>query len=217
MTCRNHHAVILLPGLWLPAPGMCLLQRRLHRLGYKVYRFDYSAVFSKLETTTRQLQVLVDGIEEQTLHFIGYSLGGLLLYHFFCGQRRDRAGAVILLGSPISGSQIARRTAKLSMGRMLLGHSLQYGLLGDLPTWPRTQPMVMIAGTRGVGIGQSLLRGLARPNDGTVAVIETRSPDVSKHITLAVSHTGLLFSRQVSDRIALELEKAGCPQQPGIY
>lgn len=39
---------------------------------------------------------------------------------------------------------------------------------------------------------------LPRPHDGTVAVRETLLPGLSAHRTLAVSHSGLIFSRAVA-------------------
>jgi len=205
MHARPHSAVVLLPGLCLPGLAMGLLQWRLHQIGYPVYRFGYSAVYSPVANTVRRLHELVDGVRAKTVHFIGFSLGGLLLYHYFQGQPMVGTGSVILLGSPIRGSKNVQRAAAMRSGRALLGYSLEYGLLGNLPQWPPEQSLVMIAGSRGFGVGQYLLGDLAKPNDGTVAVQETRSGEVSRHFELPVSHSGLLFSKRVCNRIVQEL------------
>jgi len=187
---------------------MQLLQHRLRQHGYEVYRLDYSAVFSPVADTIERLQSLVDSINTAAIHFIGFSLGGLLLYYYFQGQQSARIEKTILLGSPIQGSRSAQRAAKLRLGRHVLGYSPEYGLLGDLPGWPVQQPMTMIAGNRGFGLGQCLLGGLPDPNDGTVAVRETQGQEVTRHIVLPVSHTGLLFNQRVSNSIVQELQTA---------
>jgi len=117
-----------------------------------------------------------------------------------------------LLGSPIRGSETARRMATQKPGRLILGHSLEYGLLGDLPAWPMDQPLFMIAGNRGFGLGQCLPGSLPGPNDGTVMVQETQGPEVTQHWVLPVSHSGLLFSQRVCTRIIEALQSIGLSQ-----
>ncbi|MFO1427368.1 MAG: hypothetical protein U1F11_10455 [Steroidobacteraceae bacterium] len=57
----------------------------------------------------------------------------------------------------------------------------------------------MIAGTRPVGLGQFLAR-FREPNDGTVALRETRLPGTTDHLVLPVSHTGMLLSARVAEQ-----------------
>jgi hypothetical protein len=40
------------------------------------------------------------------------------------------------------------------------------------------------------------------PNDGTVAVSETRLPGAKDHLCVAVSHSGLVLSGEVADQVA---------------
>ncbi len=206
MHARRRNAVVLLPGLWLPGLMMGMLQWRLHQAGYSVYRFGYSAVHSPVTDTVQRLHALVDGVGAQTVHFIGFSLGGLLLYHYFQKQHRVNTGVAILLGSPIRGSKSIRKAVNITFARVLLGHSLEYGLLGDLPEWPTGQSLIMIAGNRGIGVSQYLLGGLSSPNDGTVAVQETYSAEVTRHYVLPVSHSGMLFSQLICTKIVQELQ-----------
>ena len=59
----------------------------------------------------------------------------------------------------------------------------------------------MIAGTRGVGLGRLVAPDLPQPNDGAVAVSETQLAAARDRLELPVSHTGMLFSRQVSRQV----------------
>jgi hypothetical protein len=45
------------------------------------------------------------------------------------------------------------------------------------------------------------------PNDGTVAVSETRLDGATDHVTLPVTHMGLLISRNVADQIGAFLKR----------
>ncbi|HMB38016.1 MAG TPA: alpha/beta hydrolase, partial [Wenzhouxiangellaceae bacterium] len=57
-----------------------------------------------------------------------------------------------------------------------------------------------IAGTSSLGVGR-LFADLEKPHDGTVTVAETKVPDLADHLELPVSHTGLVFSRQVAEAV----------------
>ncbi len=131
------------------------------------------------------------------MHFVGHSLGGLVVLQLLARQPPARAGRVVLLGSPIRGSAAAARLARHPLARRLLGRAPEAGLvagIGDERDWDRE--IGMIAGRAPVGLGGPL-GGLPRPHDGTVAVEETRAPWLTDHLTLPVSHFSMLFSRRV--------------------
>ena len=44
------------------------------------------------------------------------------------------------------------------------------------------------------------------PNDGTVAVSETRLPGAKAHVLVSVSHSGMLLSARVAHEVGLFLE-----------
>jgi hypothetical protein len=50
-------------------------------------------------------------------------------------------------------------------------------------------------------MGRLLYRGLPRPNDGLLTVKESAFPAAREHLALPVSHTGMLFSREVADQV----------------
>jgi hypothetical protein len=63
--------------------------------------------------------------------------------------------------------------------------------------WSGARDLGIIAGTRAVGLGQLVVR-FNEPSDGSVAVSETRLPGATDHITLPVSHFGMLLSARVA-------------------
>jgi len=61
-----------------------------------------------------------------------------------------------------------------------------------------------IAGCKSLGLGR-LLGGLPSPNDGVVAVEETRMSGTRDQIVLNVSHSGMLISTSVAHQVCMFL------------
>jgi hypothetical protein len=105
------------------------------------------------------------------------------------------------MGTPVNGSAAAHLLARSWVTRHLLGKSIVRGLLGEAPRASDTHEVGVIAGSLPLGIGR-FLGGASGTHDGTVAVAETVLAGAREHLTLPVSHTGLLFSRAVADAVA---------------
>ena len=69
-----------------------------------------------------------------------------------------------------------------------------------MPPWEGAHDLGSIAGDLQLGMGM-LLPGILRPNDGTVAVAETRLDGMRDHVVAHTSHFGLLFSREVQQYV----------------
>ncbi len=109
-------------------------------------------------------------------------------------------GRIVLLGTPLRGSAVARRSRNLPGGEFLLGRSaeaLGRGYEGVLDS----RETGMIAGTRPHGAGR-FTGGLSGPSDGTVSVAETRHGGLQDHLELPVTHTGMLVSAAVAGQAA---------------
>lgn len=199
--------VVLLHGLFMRGPIMLALAWRLRNAGYRTHTFSYNTTAESCAENAKHLHRFVANIEANTLHFVAHSLGGLVLRHCVphlgdapAGFAPVRAGKAVTLGTPHQGNDFARRLAASSLGRRVLGRSLEDCLLGGAPPWAGTVPLGSIAGSRSLGMGR-ILPGLPRPNDGMVAVAETRLTGMSDHIVLPVSHTGMLFSAAVAQQV----------------
>ena len=188
--------VIVVHGLWMTGIDMFLLRRRLRHCGFDVVQFSYPTMLSGIEMNATRLHEFTRALEGSSIHFIGHSLGGLVILRLFRDFPEQRPGKVVLLGTPCAGSFVARRLAT-SIGRWLFGRSLEQGLLSATHGWSGARELGVIAGSLRLG-GGLLVKGLPRPNDGTVAVQETYLTGMTEHLTLPASHTGLLFSASVA-------------------
>lgn len=193
-------AVVLVHGIWLPGYEMMVLQRRLRRRGYHCHLFPYASLRRPPRENAARLAEFVDRIDAPVLHFVGHSLGGLVIRHLFDYQPQQRPGRIVTLGTPHKPSHTAQLLYRAAL-LPLLGMSIDQGVIGGAPHWTGSHPLGSIAGSVGIGLGR-LVPGLPKPNDGTVAVSETECPGMSDHITLPVTHTSMLFSAPVAEQTA---------------
>ena len=203
----SRRSVVLVHGLWYGAISLRLLARRLAAQGFEGHRFSYPTVRRSIAESARQLHRYARGLDASTLDFVGHSLGGLVILRMLDEYRGLPGGRVVLLGSPVTGSAVARRLSDWPLARGLIGRS--GGMLtAGFAHAPSDRPVGIIAGTRGMGLGRAIER-LERPHDGTVSVTETRLPGAADHLQLPVSHTGLVLSASVADQTAAFLTD-GC-------
>lgn len=148
------------------------------------------------------------GLPAERVHFVGHSLGGLVIYRTLEHVTDLPPGRVVFLGTPAVASRAAMGAAqRLASASKLLGRCVAEELLTEQSRrWEIDRQLGIVAGTRRVGLGQ-FLTTLDGDNDGTVAVNETRLPGATDFITLPVSHMGLLMSARVAREITRFLEE----------
>jgi len=118
----------------------------------------------------------------------------------------------VFLGTPALASRTARRVGRFRIGRAVMGPVVAAELLRDHErSWRSDRELGLIAGNRSLGAGR-LMSDFDGENDGTVAVAETRLPGATAHLTLPVSHTGMLLSARVAREVGSFLEhgRFGC-------
>ena len=198
--------VVYVHGLWMPGGESLLLGHRLLReFGLQVHTFPYSAATWGVEEITAHLQSFVQSLDVPAVHFVGHSLGGLIIYRFFEHYPRQPPGRVVFLGAPCLESRAAVQAARLRLVSTLMGPSVADELLRPRERhWTFDRPLGIVAGTQSIGLGQ-FLAGFEEECDGTVGVSETRLPGAADHITLPVSHMGMLVSPRVARETGLFL------------
>lgn len=176
-------------------PGVFwVMKRALKADGYAVRLFGYSSVQKDLECNAESLHHFLQRLPDTRIDFIAHSLGGLLLFNYFANHHDDRLGKTVLLGSPLTGSAVARCCNQNKLLQPFLGkskHALQFGIR----EWVAPDEVIMIAGDKNLGMGQIFGKALPKPNDGTVAVAETMHPKLAAHYVIPESHTSMLYSQ----------------------
>lgn len=184
---------MLVHGLWMPGWVMKLMEIRLRRCGFHPVVFSYPSMRSSLSQNASLLSHFVAGLTASRIHFIGHSLGGLLVLQMLTEFPEQRTGRVILAGSPYNASCVATRLARRQPGRYILGRSMLQWLGQKTPERHTQYEFGVISGRKSIGAGRLISR-LPHPNDGVVTVAETRIPNISDQIVLNVSHSGMLLS-----------------------
>lgn len=199
--------VVLVHGIWMTGLEMAWMGLKLASQGFSTKTFFYSTLVSTPEQNAVLLARFVENLGVDKVHFVAHSMGGIVLLHLFEQFTSLPPGRVILLGSPVQGSGVAKQISRHSFLKPLLGQSTERGLLGDAPNWLAHRELGVIAGTEGLlGIGQ-LVGGLDGAHDGTVAVSETEVPEAKDTLLLEVGHFDMLFSSEVSQQVAHFLTK----------
>ena len=188
-------AIVCIHGLWMKKVIFLFMLRSLRATGANVHLFQYSSIRTPFETSRQRLAAYVATIDAKQIDFVAHSLGGLLLFHYFSHTQDPRFRRVALMGTPLQGSATARACGQIPVLKSLLGRNRRR-LEQGIEQWSAPGETIMIAGTRSLGVGRLFGPTLSRPNDGTVAVAETRHPKLSAHYQIPVSHSSMLYSRQ---------------------
>jgi pimeloyl-ACP methyl ester carboxylesterase len=190
--------VILAHGLWVPGVVMHPLAWRLAQAGYRCRTFSYMGAARPLEAHAERLARLAR--EVGPAHFVGHSLGGLVVMETLQRHAGLAAGRVVLLGTPARGCAAGRRLAGLPAGRWFLGKSEELWREDRAAHWMRPEPLGVVAGSLPVGLGRVLGR-LHGVNDGVVSVEETTVEGMAERVVLPVGHSAMLVSARVAELV----------------
>lgn len=207
--------VILAHGLWVPGIVMRPLAARLARAGYRCHNFSYMGAGKPLAAHAERLARLAR--ELGPAHFVGHSLGGLVILEALRGHLEVAAGRVVLLGTPVNGCFAGRRLACYRLGRWFLGESEALwrsghpaGREGRAARWTRPEPLGVVAGTLPLGLGR-LFGALPGANDGVVRLEETEIEGMAARAVLPVGHSAMLLSARVAENVASFLAEGRFP------
>jgi pimeloyl-ACP methyl ester carboxylesterase len=209
-------AAVFVHGLWLTGTESALLRRRLAaKHGITCHSFGYRTVGSSIQPVLERLTRFVSGIDADRLHFVGHSLGGIVLHRYFETARDLPPGRVVFLGSPTVRSQTAERVGRLPILSRMVGRMVIDELVTPAGTreWRNERELGLIAGTRPLGLGRFFAR-FDEECDGTIGVSETKLPGHTAHVTLPVSHMGMLVSADVARNVGDFLAHGRFDAQP---
>jgi len=203
--------VILVHGLWVPGAVMRPLAARLARAGFRCHTFSYMGAGRPIEAHADRLARFAREIGGA--HFVGHSLGGLVILEALRRQPETAAGRVVLLGTPVRGCYSGRRLARYPGARWFLGKSDELWREGRAARWTRPEALGVIAGTVPLGLGR-LFGPLPGANDGVVSVEETEVDGMAERVALPIAHSAMLISARVAAQVAAFLSDGKFTQTP---
>ncbi len=193
--------VVVLHGIARTWRSMRRLARYIERNGYPVLNIGYPSTRLPLETLVEHIhQKVVPFNQDPTrnIHFVGYSLGGLLARGLIHKHRPANLGRVVQLASPNQGSEVTDFWKNNFLYRWIFGPAGQ-----DLGTrdkafarilGPVDYELGVVAGNRTWDpISSAMIPG---PNDGKVSVESTRVPGLTDHIIIPATHTFIIWNKE---------------------
>jgi pimeloyl-ACP methyl ester carboxylesterase len=195
--------VILVHGLWMSGFELGVLRHRLESDGrLHAVAFSYPSLSGSMGDHVRGLIEFARAQQAAELHFVGHSLGGIVILRALQVTDDLPPGRAVLLGTPVQGSKAAQGVARmLPFGKAILGAAVNEEVIPCAPReWSGRREIGVLAGSMGMGLGR-LFADLNTDHDGTVMVEETRLPGAKDQIVMNISHTGMLFSAEVAQQV----------------
>ena len=190
--------VILAHGLWVPGIVMRPLAARLAQAGFSCHLFSYMGSERPLEAHAERLARVARDIGPA--HFVGHSLGGLVVMEALSRHPDTAAGRVVLLGTPVRGCYAGRRIARYPAGRWFLGQSEDLWREGRAARWTRPEALGVVAGSLPLGLGR-IFGPLPGVNDGVVSLEETAVDGMTERVVLPVGHSAMLVSARTASQV----------------
>lgn len=200
--------VILVHGLWMSGFELGVLKHRLEATGgLRAIPFSYHSLSGCMSDHAQSLLQFARAHPAERLHFVGHSLGGIVILRALQLAEDLPPGRAVLLGTPLQGSRAAQGVSRLPFGKTILGMAVQEECIDYTPReWNGSREVGVIAGSMGLGLGR-LFANLNTDHDGTVLVEETKLPGAKDHLVLQTSHTAMLFSAEVAEQTACFLKE----------
>lgn len=189
---------VLVHGLWVHGVLMGMQRRYLERTGFDAVCYSYPSVRYTLTENAERLARFAHALAVPRIHWVGHSLGGLLILRLLEREPALPPGRVVLLGVPYRDSYTSRVLARNAVGARALGRSMREWLENRKPVRFPDHEIGVIAGSTGIGLGRVVARRLPAPNDGVVTVAETECEAACDRIVLPINHSGMLLSRRVA-------------------
>jgi alpha-beta hydrolase superfamily lysophospholipase len=193
--------VVLLHGLARGPGSMARLGAHLDAQGFDTWSHAYPSRRASLAEIAEELaDAIVGTAGGRPISAVTHSMGGVVARHL--QDPRIAWHRIVMLAPPNQGSRLARTMASNPLFRWFYGPAGRE--LADASQWPvPPAPFAVIAGTRARTwsnptswtAGRRYFRSL--PNDGTVAVAETRLDGMTDFAEVDATHTWIMNDERV--------------------
>lgn len=188
-------AVIVLHGIARSASSMQTLADRLQKRGFDVLNVDYASTTYLLDELVEKIHPEIElFLKHKTgkVHFVGYSMGGLLARAYIAKHKPAQMGRLVMIGTPNQGSEVANflrdnwayRKVYGPAGQQLTTDSDYMKKIGK-PDYE----FGVIAGDRSIDPASSYL--IPGSDDGKVSIASTHLAGEKDHIVLHTNHLAM--------------------------
>ena len=207
----DKETVVLLHGLGRSSTSMWIFALRLKRAGFHVELVGYDSINQNpdeiLKEITAQIRECCADISGP-IHFVGHSLGGLMVRAYLQNNDVANLGRVVLMGTPNQGTVAADYFRDSWLLRRLGPTAERLGT--DEKSFPRTledpyYPVGIIAGEFESDLIDNVIPG---KDDGLVPVDATKLEGMTDFIVLRTSHAMMRYDEEVA-RQTIEFLKYG--------
>jgi len=207
----NKEIIVLLHGLGRSNTSMWLLASRLEDAGYYVQRVEYSSLHQNPDEILTDISSQINQCcqqHTQSVHFVGHSLGGLMVRAYLQNNKVDKLGRVVLLGTPNKGTEAADHFSNSWLMNILGPTAKSLGT--DANSFPRSleapyYPVGIIAGELKSKLNDSVIPG---KDDGLVSIEATKIDAMTDFIIVETGHSMMRYDREVADQ-TIEFIKNG--------
>lgn len=188
--------VVVLHGLYMSGFVMRPLCSQLEKSGLDILNLSYNTLSPDRAAIFKQIDNFID---DKNTALVCHSMGGLVARAYLAAnsEQSQNVTKVITLGTPHKGSHIARRMQQKGFD-VFLKNSVEF-LLTENGDWPFNAKLYSIAGDLPIGLMPLIAKG--SQSDGTVLIDETKLNGMAEHKVFHLSHTSMIYSRQVMNYI----------------
>jgi len=211
MGCRNvdefepTEQVVLLHGLGRSGRAMYLLRKRIGEAGFITHSVSYDSLKESPDLILEQVGLEIGECCKDnglTVHFVGHSLGGLIIRAYLDQRPLDNLGRVVLLGTPNQGSKLVDKYGEEWLLRIMGPTVRELGTgEGSFPNriGAPYYPIGIIAGTSSSNPLTS--ESLPGPDDGLISVESTKLEGMTDFLQVDTSHSRLRYNETVAKEV----------------
>lgn len=197
----DKETVYLLHGLGRSNSAMWLLASRIEDAGFIVERIGYSSLGKTSEEIVKDITSQINTSvvnKHQTVHFVGHSLGGLLIRAYLDSNKVANLGRVVLIGTPNKGTPFVDKFHDSWWLKILGSMTLDLGT--DKDSFPNSlaepyYPVGVIAGISDIIDNENIIPGL---DDGVVPLESTKIEGMSDFVIIETGHSMMRYNEDVA-------------------
>ena len=202
------HYAVMVHGFFRRGRNMRYLAQKLEQRGFRVFVPTLPMTFRSVHECGESLAQMIEKHvpEGGVTHFVGHSMGGLVIRDYLSRRVVEGLGRVVLIGTPNGGSPYANLLLGLPFSRQVFESLRDLAEPGPDIASPRNVPapeIGIIIGTRPDVVRKLLLSG---EHDGLVRAESVRCIAANDEILIPCSHERLHWRSDTAEAIVSFLE-----------